>query len=169
MGGTNWPLAAASVALVLSGCGGKAAPTPAENAASAAKAHWRAGLTSWSHGMNAAVDRLSIIFSSPADVRGIQTGGRAIGVKLATIEGTLFDCTARVTALGAAPVGLMPARAEALVACKQLERGAMLVRAGVQQLQGGQGVALFDRASDPLGAGQDDVRRAMLDLAAPAG
>lgn len=119
--------------------------------------------------MNAAVDALSLVFSSPADVRGIQAGDKKVGAKVTAIELTLLACTARVTALGVAPAALLPARAQALIACKQLEQGASLVRAGVTEIQGGRGVDLFDRASDPLGTGQDGVRRAALEASPPAG
>jgi hypothetical protein len=119
--------------------------------------------------MTKAIDGLSIVFSTPADVRGIQAGNKKVESKLAAFENVLFRCTQRVDSLGEAPPVLVPSRAEALAACKNLEKGARLVRDGITQLQGGQGVDLLNRSSDPLGSGQDEVRRALLDLAPAQG
>ena len=161
-------VAAAAIGLLLAGCGGHAAPKP-PTAADTAAAHWRAGLARWGRSMNAAVDNLSVIFSRADDVRGIQAGDKIVDAKLTAIERTLDGCAARVTALGDAPAALLQARTVALIACTQLEKGATLVREGVQQLQSGLGPVLFDNASAPLGGGQDDVRRAILDLAPATG
>jgi hypothetical protein len=158
-------LASASIVLALTACGGNAEKKK-ENAANAAvAAHWRTGLRHWGVTMTKAINGLSVIFSRPSDVLGIQSGDKVIAARLSTFESTLFACTQTVTGLGAAPTALLTARAEALSACTQLQKGAALIRDGVRQLQGGQGVDLLNRSSEPLGAGQDQVRRAQLDLA----
>jgi len=149
--------------VMLAGCGGGGAGTKASAQEKAAAARWAHGLHAWGTGMTHVIDGISIIFSQPADVRGIQAGSHRVGVLLARYEQTLGGCSSRVRRLGAAPASLELARKEALHACISLERAARLIRNGVREFQHGLGPDVLNSTSDPLSAGQDGVRRALLD------
>ena len=58
----------------------------------------------------------------------------------------------------------MLARGVALQACKDLERAAVLIRVGVPQFQRGLGSDVLNGSGEALTAGEDGVRRALLDL-----
>jgi hypothetical protein len=151
----------AIVVLVLAGCGGSSG-TKAED--KAAEARWASGLRQWGSGMTRAIDGISLVFSRPADVRGIQAGDRRVGARLARYERTLADCSARVERLGAPPASLVLAQREALHACISLERAAVLIRKGIAAFQHGLGPQLLNGSGEPLTAGEDGIRRAQLDL-----
>ena len=155
-------MAVAIVVFVLAGCGGSSGTKSQEKAAAA---RWAAGLRHWSAQMTRAIDGISVIFSTPADVRGIQAGDRRVGAVLARYERTLAGCSARVERLGAPPASLMLAKREALHACTSLERAAVLIRRGIAAFQHGLGPQLLNGTGDPLSAGEDGIRRAQLDLA----
>ena len=151
-------------ALALAGCGGGGGTTTGPDAASA---RWAHGLRQWGAGMRRAVNGLSVLFSRPADVRAIVANERRTALLLARYERTLAGCSAAVERLGAAPEPLALARREALHACDDLERAARLVRNGVRDLQQGRGTGLLNESAGPLGAGEDGVRRALLDARSP--
>jgi hypothetical protein len=160
-------LAAASIVLALAACGGNAAK---KQQPTAAETHWRSGLVSWGASMTRAINGISVLFSQPSSVRAIESGDRRIAAKLRRFEGTLSGCGAAIGRLGAPPPALATARDEARRACAALQQGAALVRAGVRQVQHGQGFDLLTRSSDALAAGQESLRRALLDVrpAAPS-
>jgi hypothetical protein len=160
--------AAALIILSLAGCGKSAAKKQQDAAAAAAAAHWRSGLTHWGASMQGAINGLSVLFSDPASVRGLQAGDKRTGAKLARFEHTLSGCTAAVERIGSAPAAFAASRREALRACTDLEHGAELVRTGITQLQHGLGVDLLNQSSAALGTGEDEVRRAKLDLRPPS-
>jgi len=114
--------------------------------------------------MTRAIDGISLLFSRPADVRGIQAGDRRVGAVLARYERTLASCSARVERLGVPPASLELAKREALHACISLERAAVLIRKGIVAFQRGLGPQLLNGTGDPLTAGEDGIRRAQLDL-----
>jgi hypothetical protein len=149
------------VVFVLAGCGGSSG-TEAQD--KAAEARWAAGLRQWGSGMTRAIDGISILFSRPADVRGIQAGDRRVGARLARYERTLAACSARVERLGTPPASLVLAQREALHACISLERAAVLIRKGIAAFQHGLGPQLLNGTGEPLTAGEDGIRRAQLDL-----
>jgi hypothetical protein len=128
------------------------------------EARWAGGLRQWGSGMTRAINGISLMFSRPADVQGIQAGNRRINARLDRYEQTLAECSLRVERLGAPPASLMLAKREALHACISLERAAVLIRKGIAAFQHGLGPQLLDGSGDPLSAGQDGVRRAQLDL-----
>ena len=156
-------LAPVLLVLVLAACGGNGGK-PAAKAEAAASAKWAAGLHRWGAGMTGAIDGLSVLFSQPADVRGIQAGSTLIATTLARYERVLSQCSARVRRLGPPPASLLLAQHEALHACVSLERAARLIRKGVAEFQQGLGPDVLNATSAPLSAGQDGVRRAELDL-----
>jgi hypothetical protein len=158
-------LAAALVAVALAGCGGGGSSTSGSEADKAVAARWATGLHAWGSAMNRSINGISILFSQPSDVRGIQAGSRRVGVLLARYERTLANCSSRVRRLGAAPASLTLAKGEALHACISLERAASLIRRGVTAFQQGLGPDLLNSTSEPLSAGEDGVRRAVLDTA----
>ena len=112
--------------------------------------HWRAGLVRWNRQMIAALNGLSVLFSEPGPVARLAASDPATGAKFASLDETLADCSARVSALGPAPPGLEVAHDIALRACVSLERGARLARAGVSSLQRGLGSIALDRATEPF-------------------
>ena len=150
----------AVLVLMLTGCGGGGK----SQADKAAAAHWAGGLHAWGSRMRGAIDGISVMFSRPADVRGIEAGDRRIGAILARYERTLAGCSDGVRRLGAAPASLVLARDEALHACRSLEHAASLVRTGIAQFQHGLGPQTLDATGDPLTAGEDGIRRALLDV-----
>lgn len=131
----------------------------------AAATQWAGGLRQWSLRMTRAIDGISVMFSRPADVRGIQAGEPRVGRRLRVYERALAACSARVRRLGAPPEPLLLAQHEALHACKSLERAAVLINKGVTAFQRGLGPAVLNTTAEPLSAGEDGVRRAQLDLA----
>jgi hypothetical protein len=149
------------VVFVLAGCGGSSDTKAQEKAA---EAQWAAGLRQWGSGMTRAIDGISLLFSRPADVRGIQAGDRRVGARLARYERTLAACSARVERLGTPPASLVLAQREALHACISLERAAVLIRKGIAAFQHGLGPELLNGTGEPLTAGEDGIRRAQLDL-----
>ncbi len=114
--------------------------------------------------MTRAIDGLSVVFSTPSQVQGIQAGDRRVGAKLARYEKTLAQCSTRIRRLGAPPTSLVLAQREAMHACQSLERAAVMIRKGITAFQHGLGPQLLDGTTDPLTAGQDGIRRAQLDL-----
>jgi hypothetical protein len=114
--------------------------------------------------MRRAIDGISVLFSRPADVRGIQAGEPRVGRVLRGYERTLAACSARVRRLGTPPESLVLAQHEALHACKSLERAAVLIGRGVAAFQRGLGPDVLNTTADPLTAGEDGIRRAQLDL-----
>jgi hypothetical protein len=152
----------AVVVLVLAGCGGGSNTTSTREKAAAAR--WVGGLRHWSSEMTLAIDGISVLFSRPVDVRGIQAGDPRIGRQLAAYERTLAGCSVRVKRLGTPPSSLVLAEHEALHACISLERAAVLLRTGVRSFQRGLGPDVLNATAEPLSAGQDGIRRARLDL-----
>ena len=138
------------------GGGGKQGNT----AEARAVVHWRAGLVRWNRQMIAALNGLSVLFSQPGPVTRLAASDPDTGARFASLDGTLADCSARVSALGPAPPGLEVARRLALRACVNLERGARLARAGVSSLQRGLGSIALDRATEPLSTGQNELSAA---------
>ena len=118
----------------------------------------------WGSGMTRAINGISVLFSRPAAVRGIQAGDRRIEETLTRYERTLASCSAQVRRLGTPPATLVLPEREALHACKSLERAAALVRQGVSDVQQGLGFDVLNGTDEPLSAGEDGVRRAQLDL-----
>ena len=158
---TKRQLAALALVCVLAGCGGGSTTSATERAAAT---QWAGGLRQWGLGMRRAIDGISVLFSRPADVRGIQAGEPRVGRMLRKYERTLAACSARVTRLGAPPESLVLAQHEALHACKSLERAAVLIGRGVAAFQRGLGPDVLNTTAEPLSAGEDGVRRAQLDL-----
>ena len=152
------------IVLALAACGGSAAKQRQEKATAAAEAQWRTALTSWGTSMTRALNGISVVFSQPAQVKGIEASDPRTLARLRRLEQTLLGCTVAVTRLGDAPATLADSHREALHACLALEQGASLVRSGVREVQNGLGVDLLNRSSVSLAAGQDGVRRAELDL-----
>jgi hypothetical protein len=114
--------------------------------------------------MRRAIDGISVLFSSPADVRGIQAGEHRVGQKLRSYERALAGCSERVRRLDTPPESLVLAQREALHACVSLERAAVLIGRGVAAFQRGLGPDVLNTTAEPLSAGEDGVRRALLDL-----
>jgi hypothetical protein len=154
-------LLVAALASALAGCGG---PSKASKEERAATARWASGLHAWGSHMRGAIDGISLMFGRPADVRGIQAGDRRVGAILARYERTLAGCSDAVHRLGTAPTAQVLARDEALHACKSLEHAASLIRTGIAQFQHGLGPEVLDQTGDPLTAGEDGIRRALLDV-----
>lgn len=154
-------LAAGSIVLTLSACGGHAVK---QQQPTAAEAHWRSGIISWSASMTRAIDGISVLFSRPSSVRAIEGSERRTGLLLGRFEDTLSGCAAALQRLGDAPATFATAHHEALRACAALQQGAALIRAGVRQIQHGLGGDLLNRSTDALAAGQESVRRVKLDL-----
>jgi hypothetical protein len=142
-----------------SGCGssGGGGSTTTSAAALRAEQQWQVGLRRWGHDMRGALDGLSQLFSSPAAVRAIEASQAKMNARLAVLEATLDHCTTRIRALGPAPAQYELAHRYAIQACKNLERGSRLVKAGVKQFQGGLGVDIFSDSTEPLSNGQDYV------------
>jgi hypothetical protein len=162
--------AASLLALVALGLGGTAcgggtkAPSEAEQKA---EAQWRTGFSRWGNDMIAALNGISILFSSPGTVDQLQRREARTIARLAAFERRLATCGARVRGLGAAPENLVGVREEALRACVNLERGSRQVRRGVTDWQNGRGIDGIDVATNTLGAGQDGILRARAELRAP--
>jgi hypothetical protein len=156
--------AAALAAAVVAGCGAGSDSGTKTRATDAAVAKWAVGLRAWGSGMNTAINGISILFSRPASVRGIQSGNARVGRQLRNYERTLAACSTRVERLGEAPAALELARKEALHACISLEHAARAIRAGVAAFQRGLGPDALNATAEPLSAGEDGVRRAQLDL-----
>ena len=114
--------------------------------------------------MRRAINGISVLFSRPADVRGIQAGNHRIDAVLQRYETTLAGCSAGVKRLGSPPASLVLAKREALHACVSLERAAALIHKGVVAFQQGRGPDVLNATGEPLSAGEDGVRRAQLDL-----
>ena len=146
----------------LAACGGGHAGKAATTAATArADERWRAGLTRWHERMLDALDGMSILFSRAKPVQLLEAGDRKTGARLTSYSTTLAGCSTSLETLGPAPVELAAAQRAARQACSSLERGARLVVQAVEALQGGRGFALFDRASVPLGDGQNTMEVAV--------
>jgi hypothetical protein len=156
-------LALTLLVLALAACGSNDAHKSQSNAARAA-AQWSGGLRHWGSRITDAIDGISLLFSQPSSVRGIQAGNLRIGAMLAKYERTLAACSARVERLGTPPASLVLAKREALHACISLERAAVLIRKGIAAFQHGLGPELLNGTGDPLTAGEDGIRRALLDL-----
>ncbi len=119
---------------------------------------------SWGASMTRAIDGISLIFSQPSSVRGVESGDRRTAVKLHRLENALSGCAAAIQKLGEAPATFAGAHRQALRACAALQHGSALIRAGVRQVQHGLGFDLLTQSSDALATGQDSVRRALLDI-----
>ena len=81
-----------------------------DTAEARAVVHWRAGLVRWNRQMIAALNGLSVLFSQPGPVTRLAASDPGTGARFASLDGTLADCSARVSALGPAPPGLEVAR-----------------------------------------------------------
>jgi hypothetical protein len=163
--------ALALVCLVLAACGGKAAShtTSSPQSAAAERAHaarWSAGLRRWGNDIRAALDGISVLFAEQASLDSIESRKPRTQAALLRYEHTLTSCSATIRRLGAPPVILRPARREALRACVSLEEGARVVEKSVREVERGLMPEIIGDAGDPLGVGEDGVRRALLDLAA---
>jgi hypothetical protein len=114
--------------------------------------------------MTHAIDELSVLFSEQTSMAGIQHGDAALVARVTASEATLLDCRKRVVGLGRAPGQFTRAHLDALLACRDLELGATLVRDGVRRLQMGLGAGALGQSSEPLGSGQDALQRVRLEL-----
>jgi len=152
--------AVAAIVAVLAGCGSGSAKKHED----AAAARWRTGLAQWDRTMTRAIDDLSVILGGTSTLRAIQHGDARLIARLTTNEETLFGCRKRVEGLGRVPSALAQAHTDALLACKNLELGATLVRDGVRRLQIGLGSEVLTQSSEPLGSGQDVLMRVRVEL-----
>jgi hypothetical protein len=158
-------LIALACALGGAACGGS---SKEETAGQQTEARWRNGLTRWSNDMLGALNGISLLFSTPRRVDQLQRGEATTSAALVRFERELSGCSAQVNRLGPPPSGLELAQAVALRACTELEQGSTLVRQGVADWQGGLTQAGINAATSTLGAGQDGVARARLELRADA-
>src|SRR5205823_3934049 len=94
----------AILVFVLAGCGGGSSVSSQEKVTAA---RWASGLRHWGSGMTRAINGISVLFSQPAAVRGIQAGDRRVEQTLARYERTLAGCSAQVRRLGAPPAELV--------------------------------------------------------------
>jgi hypothetical protein len=161
-------LALLAVALGTTACGESTKQKQAAAAQARADAAWRAGIGRWNREMRAALNGMSLLFSRPGPVQLLQAADRKTGAQLARFDETLAHCSATVEALGQVPDGLTQAHELALRACANLEDGIRLVESGVSALQQGLGSELIDRASAPLGAGQDELSAVAAALRKPS-
>jgi hypothetical protein len=146
------------IGLIGTGCGSSGTTaTTTSAAAKEAQQRWLVGLRAWSHKMRLTLDGISVLFTSPESVRGIEGGSRNVDAQLARYVNTLATCSVLVRALDPTPVALGLARHYALRACESLEAGARLIREGVKQVQDGDGSSLLNQATIPLSAGQSDL------------
>ena len=152
-------IAVALTTLVLAACG-----SGANRAESDAAARWKTGLGRWDTVMTKAIDDLSVLLSETASLTGIQHRDARLEARLTVIEQTLFDCRKPVERLGRPPASFQQVHDDALLACKNLRLGAMLVRDGVRRMQIGLGSGVLTESSQPLGSGQDVLRRMRVEL-----
>jgi hypothetical protein len=153
-----------------SGCGSSGGNRRTTAAEAARAIHlWQTGLRGWSHQMLGALDGLSRLFSSPAAAAAIEGSQARTDARLTGFEAILDGCSAHIRQLGPPPLGLGLARLYALRACKNLERASTLIKAGVKQVQGGQGVDLLSDSTGPLSNGQAYVTLAATHLAVTPG
>ena len=138
------------------GCGSSGTGTTTTTSKQAEQ-RWLVGLRAWDRQMRLTLDGISVLFTSPNAVQGIEGGSPGVDAQLAHDVHILATCSARVRALDLAPSTFAAARQYALRACGDLEDGARLVRLGVKQVQGGDGSSLLNEATTPLSAGQSDL------------
>ena len=107
--------------------------------------------------MRLTLDGISVLFTSPDAVRGIEGGSSPADSELTRYVRILATCSGLIRALGSPPSPFVPAHHYALRACTSLEDGARLVTRGVKQVQSGAGSSLLNDATIPLSAGQSDL------------
>lgn len=159
----------ALVCLALAACAGESSTRTAPVAPEAAVVHaqvvrWSGGLRRWGSDIQSALDGISVLFSRQAALDAIESRRSLTHAALVRYERTLTGCTATVRRLGVPPAGFAVARRDALRACVSLEKGAQLVQKTVREIERGLTPDLLTVAGDSLGAGEDGVRRALLDL-----
>jgi hypothetical protein len=160
-------LIAVSIAFALAGCGGGGGggtPTITPSVSAAGVQQWRIGFVQWRRSMTHAINDLSVLFSEQDTVRAIAAGNTKLVTRLFAAERVLAACSSKLRALGVTPSGYEDTRAEALLACKRLEKGAATLVADVKRLRSGHGVDLFDQLSGPLGDGQALIRQSRVDF-----
>jgi hypothetical protein len=150
------------VALGSSGCGSSGGSRSSTR--DRAIASYTVGLQQWGRRMTGALDGLSVLFSTPDDIRRIEAAERTAEAKVARFEQTLASCGVVLGRLGLPPAVLVTARGHALRACANLEKAATLVRRGVRDVQSGLGYEHFGEATTPLSDGQADVSLVLAEL-----
>ena len=159
-------LAALACGLGAAACGGDGTSKEQEAADRRAEARWVAGLTRWSSDMLGALNGISVLLGRAESVTRLQRGEARTSAQLERFEQTLAGCTAAIARRGPPPDALRGVRQEALRACRNLERGARLVRNGVAVWQDGGGIGALDSAYYALGSGQRGVARVRTKLKA---
>lgn len=164
--GAAFTLAVLALALGASACGGGGSPKTTSTTAAerAAVDHWRAGLVRWQRSMAGALDGISVVFSTDAGLLGIQTNGTREFKELVRDERALASCTIVVGQLGPAPEEFSQARAYALMACGNFERGERYVEAAVRQVRHSTPLDPLDSATGPLSTGESEMQSAGLAL-----
>ncbi len=149
-------LTALTCGLGTTACGG--GPSKEEAAADKqAQARWETGLTRWSADMASALDDISVLLAHSDTVTRLQKGDAKTTRQLARLEQTLAGCSATLARLGPPSVALVDTREAALLACRSLESGALLVHQGVAVWRNGGGIEELDRAYYALGSGQRGI------------
>jgi len=142
-------LTALACGLAAAACGGGTS-----QADKAAQVRWQAGVPRWHHDMVSALNQISLMLSNPQTVEKLHQGKPASLAQLDRYETRLEGCADAIGRLGAAPGDLEAVRREAMRACRALDRGAGLVRDGVNAWQAGMGGRDINRANVALGNGQ---------------
>jgi hypothetical protein len=147
------------VVLVLAACGGTDAHTSQSDAAKIGGGAMERGPAAVGASITGVIDGISLLFSRPADVCGIQAGDRRVGARLARYERTLAAYSARVDRLGTPGLARAAKARSAARAFISLERAAVLIRKGIAafqhdlgpQLLNGMGAAGRGRRRHPSG------------------
>lgn len=169
-GGAAFAVAILALALGVSACGGGGSTKTTTSAAErVAEAHWRAGLAHWHRSMASALTRISVVFSTDAGVVSIESARSRGFRQLVRDERTLAACTTAIGQLGPAPRELALARAYALRACRNLERGEKLIEVAVRQVRTSTPLNPLGPASGPLSTGEAEMSSAAVALKAGTG
>jgi hypothetical protein len=134
----------------------------------AAKAHWRAGLGRWQRSMIAALDGISVLFSTETTLVDLQADHSHATLKLAAFESTLTNCDEALAQIGPVPPSFALSGRYASRACKNLELGERMVEQAVRQMKDNTLIDPMDplhSASGPLATGQQEIVTASAALA----